>query len=88
MKFLGVRRAECKHYLIIRCVLTPAGPSRNQLLLELPFLTTHRAEMTGLLGMQPLHDAVNVEAVRALAPDWNSIESWFMFVRSPIRLAD
>lgn len=49
--------------LIIRCVLTPAGLSANQLLLELPFLTTHRTEMTGLLRMQPLHDAVYVETM-------------------------
>ena len=58
-----------RHYLITRCVLTPAGSSANQLLLELPFLTTHRTEMPGLLRMQPLHDAVYVEAMRALAPD-------------------
>lgn len=33
--------------------------------------------MPGLLGMQPLHDAVYVEAMRALAPNWNSIERFY-----------
>lgn len=68
-EFLLICAACNKHYLITRCVLTPAGPSANQLLLELPFLTTHRTEMPGLLWMQPLHDAVYMEAMWALAPD-------------------
>lgn len=35
--------------------------------------------MTGLLGMQPLHDAVYVEAMRALAPDWNNIGVFMVY---------
>lgn len=60
-------------YLITRCVLTPAGPwgNRRRLLLELPLLATHRAHVVGLLRVQPLHDAVYVETMRALPPHWN-----------------
>ena len=36
------------------------------LLLELPLLPAHGALVLGLLGAQPLHDAVDVEAVTAL----------------------
>lgn len=66
----GRRRAR---YLITRCVLTPAGPcAKRRLLLELPLLAAHRADVAGLLGVQPLHDAVYVETMRALPPHWNN----------------
>lgn len=31
-----------------------------------------------MLRVQPLHDAVYMEAMRALSPNWNNIESWFI----------
>lgn len=37
--------------------------------LKLPLLSTHRALLLYLLWVQPLEDAVHVEAVGALAPD-------------------
>lgn len=58
-------------YLITRWVLTPAGPCgkrARRLLLELPLLATHRTDVTGLLRVQPLHDAVYVKTMRALPP--------------------
>ena len=45
-----------------------AAATVNDLLLELPLLAAHRAEEARLLRVQPLHDAVDVEAMRALAP--------------------
>lgn len=66
----GRRTDAC--YLITRCVLTPAGPcAKRRLLLELPLLAAHRTDVAGLLGVQPLHDAVYVETMRALPPHWN-----------------
>ena len=38
-------------------------------LFELPLLPAHRAEVLGLLRVEPLHDAVDVEAMGAL---WGS----------------
>ena len=40
----------------------------QSLLFELPLLPAHGALVLGLLGPQPLHDAVDVEAVAALTP--------------------
>ena len=42
--------------------------SFKNLLLEFPVLPAHGALVLGLLGTQPLHDAVDVEAVAALTP--------------------
>lgn len=41
--------------------------------LELPLLPTHGAGLVDLLGVQPLHDAVDVEAVGTLAPDQGAV---------------
>lgn len=43
------------------------------LLLKLPLLSAHGALLVELLGLEPLHDAVNVEAVRALTPDQRAV---------------
>ena len=45
----------------------------NASFFELPLLSAHRALLIDLLTVQPLHDAVNVKAVRALAPDERAI---------------
>ena len=42
--------------------------SSKNLLLEFPVLPAHGALMLGLLSSQPLHDAMDVEAVAALTP--------------------
>lgn len=42
-------------------------------LLELPFLATHGAVLLHLLRVQPLEDAVHVEAVGALAPHQRAV---------------
>ena len=42
--------------------------SYKNLLLEFPVLPAHGALMLGLLSSQPLHDAMDVEAVAALTP--------------------
>ena len=42
--------------------------SFKNLLLEFPVLPAHGALMLGLLSSQPLHDAMDVEAVAALTP--------------------
>jgi hypothetical protein len=42
-------------------------------LFELPLLAAHGAEVLRLLGAQPLHDAVDVEAVAALAPHQRTV---------------
>lgn len=42
-------------------------------LLELPILAAHGAELLCLLSAQPLHDAVDVEAVAALAPHQRTV---------------
>lgn len=43
--------------------------------LKLPLLSTHRALLLHLLRVQPLEDAVHVEAVGALAPDQGAVIS-------------
>lgn len=48
--------------------------------LELPFLATHGAVLLHLLRIQPLEDAVHVEAVGALAPDQRTIVTWHLTV--------
>lgn len=65
-------------------MLTPAGPcgKRRRLLLELPLLATHRTDVAGLLRVQPLHDAVYVETMRALPPDKRTIVSWNLAIRT------
>lgn len=42
-------------------------------LLELPLLAAHGAVLLGLLRVEPLEDAVHVEAVRALAPHQRAV---------------
>lgn len=42
-------------------------------LLELPLLPAHGAVLLDLLRVQPLEDAVHVEAVRALAPNQRAV---------------
>lgn len=44
-------------------------------LLELPLLATHGTLLLDLLGVQPLQDAVHVEAVGALTPDQRAVIS-------------
>ena len=44
------------------------SPVLQNSLFELPLLPAHGALVLGLLGAQPLHDAVDVEAVAALTP--------------------
>ena len=41
--------------------------------LELPLLPAHRARLLGRLRVEPLHDAVDVEAVGALTPDQRAV---------------
>ena len=42
---------------------------QSQSLLELPVLSTHRTQLLYLLRVEPLHNAVHVEAMRTLAPN-------------------
>lgn len=44
-------------------------------LFELPLLPAHGALLLDLLRVQPLQDAVHVEAVRALTPDQRAVVS-------------
>jgi len=41
----------------------------HSLFFELPLLSAHGAELLNLLAVQPLHDAVDMKAMSALAPD-------------------
>lgn len=52
--------------------LLPPRPSLLLLVVEFPRLATHRALLVGL-RVEPLHDAVHVEAVRAGPPDERTI---------------
>ena len=52
------------------------------LLLELPLLPAHGALVLGLLGPQPLHDAVDVKAVAALSPHKRTVVSSKLAVRT------
>lgn len=52
------------------------------LLLELPLLPAHGALVLGLLRAQPLHDAVDVEAVAALSPHKRTVVSSKLTVRA------
>lgn len=47
--------------------------SRKASFLELPLLPAHRALLIHLLTIEPLHDAMNVEAVGALTPDERAV---------------
>ena len=49
------------------------GIDQQNSLFELPLLPAHGALVLGLLGAQPLHDAVDVEAVAALPPDQRTV---------------
>lgn len=57
-KTLGCRRT----YLRIKKIVV------RSLFLELPFLATHGAKTVHLIRVEPLHDAVNMEAMRTLTP--------------------
>lgn len=50
-----------------------AGARGGRSLLELPFLPAHGAVLLHLLRVEPLQDAVHVEAVRALAPHQRAV---------------
>lgn len=57
-------------------VLSPrlgAGVGAGRSLLELPLLPAHGAVLLHLLRVEPLEDAVHVEAVRALAPHQRAV---------------
>merc|ERR1712180_306048 len=46
---------------------------KRELLLELPILPAHGTLLIHLLTVEPLHDAVYMEAVGALAPDERTV---------------
>lgn len=75
-KIIPGSKPDCKHGIHAKpakrfitstfCKLILTG-----LFFELPLLTTHRALVMNVLGIKPFHNTMNMEAVRALAPNWN-----------------
>lgn len=51
------------------------SPYRPSLIIELPVLATHGAQLCMGLRVEPLHDAVHMEAMRADTPDNGTIIS-------------
>lgn len=49
---------------------------------ELPLGSAHRTQLVDVLRVQPFHDAVNVEAVRTLAPDQRAVVSGHFALRT------
>ena len=56
----------------------PRRRPRRGSLLELPLLAAHGAVLLHLLRVQPLEDAVHVEAVGALAPHQRAVVAWHL----------